>query len=324
MKRRTLAALVGVGLLGMLTAEAGLWNNIYRGLDYAATPTGSPIYSASDGTRINGARSGRLRIVPNGVVGKGYRLEFDRSFGVDSTGRPETMRFGCCSEMTLQGSTQATASYSRCGDKFLGGDLTFTTSNLGYDVRTKLGAQDVEISGVLNAFGGMEANMAGFYQLNLNVSHASSQIVVDGLLVRDEQDANFDVGPISVKGNIYADILAATLASYGIELPWYDTLFPDSPVSIINEAYAAQAQAERADTDALPESDFTALLLQSVFAKDEAATQALVAAAIEQAEESPDPEPESAQDIPATVPEPGTLLLVALGSTMLVYSHRRR
>ena len=65
-------ALVLAALLGASTASAGLYQDIYRGLQYATTPTG-PIQTTSDGIKVNGGRSGAVRILPN-RLGKGWTV----------------------------------------------------------------------------------------------------------------------------------------------------------------------------------------------------------------------------------------------------------
>ena len=103
----------------------GLWTELYRGLDILATPSGSPIFPTGDGTRVNGQRSGRLRHVQN-VPGDGWTLEFDRSFGNDSRGRPEILDLGAF-EIEMAGAIQTTAGFTSRG--FLIGDLNSNINN---------------------------------------------------------------------------------------------------------------------------------------------------------------------------------------------------
>ena len=67
---RTTHATVLVGMVVSLaaSAQAGLYQDIYRGLDTLATPLGSVLATTADGTRVNGARSGRLRIAPSATI----------------------------------------------------------------------------------------------------------------------------------------------------------------------------------------------------------------------------------------------------------------
>ena len=313
--RRTTLALATLAAMGWgLAAQADLFSNIYRGLDIAATPSGSPVFSTGDGTRVNGARSGRLRIVPNGVVGKGYRLEFDRTFGQDSRGRAEVFRFGCGAELTLQGATQATAGYTHCGDKLYCGTLDATVNNLQYYLRTKNGVQDVELSGTLNVANNVEINTLGFYNTILDVSNTNSQLVVDGIVVRDEDDTNFDIGPIVIEGNIFVDALSGLLSGLGADTSGLDSLFPKSPMDQINDAIDDQLQSLDVVAGTTAENSMPSLLLQTIFGGNDDAVTELVDGML-------DGTVTGGQAAMAAerryVPEPGTLLLITLGATLV-------
>lgn len=327
MRRPAFLALLVAGALSA-AAHADFWENIYTALDYAATPSGYPVFASGDGGRVNGARSGRVRIVPNGVVGNGYRLEFDRTFGVDSRGRGETFRFGSESELRLQGSIQMTAGYTSSllsdKDSWRGGELNLQMSNLSYGVRTKLGAQDVELTGTLNMANTIEVNPLGFYNARINVSNANSQVLLDGVLVRDADPTNFDIGPIDISGNIYVDAIGVFLGALGVDTSALEDLFPRSPLDRINDEIQRQLQEAQSPDTALAAGN-AALLLDTILGHDETAADELVQRLLEN----------PARDIPAsselttpvdgttTIPEPGTLLLLALGGATL-WSTRRR
>ena len=78
MKRTTICCLVVLAFVCAPSAQGGLFEDIYRGFDVLATPSGAPIGYTSDGFRTNGSRVGRLRIMPD-RVGHGYTLEFNRN-----------------------------------------------------------------------------------------------------------------------------------------------------------------------------------------------------------------------------------------------------
>ncbi len=328
MRRNALASfsLLSIFVLCIPAAHAGLWQDIYRGLDLAATPTGSPVFSTSDGTRVNGSRSGRVRIVPNGVFDKGYRIEFDRTFGADSHGRPETLYLGSAGVLTLQGSTQMTAGYTKLGDKAFAGNANVNVNNLAYDLRTKLGVQDAELFGTLNLTGNLELNALGFYDLVLNGSQTNSQLKLDGVVIRDDKDTNFDIGPVVVSGNIFFDALLGMLTSLGVDTSQLETIFPKSPINLIDDAISEDMQStlvagETVKTDAAP------LLLRTIFAQDGAAAQELVAGLAEGTlggTSTDQVASQSAQSAPSLVPEPGTLLLMIVGSAVAWSRKRRR
>jgi len=321
MRRIAGTVLVLIVAFSALPADAGLFQGIYRGLEYAATPLGSPLQSTGDGTRVNGSRSGRLRIVPSGL-GEGYQLEFDRTFGNDSQGRPETLRLGGLAELTLSGGIQATAGYSgRSDSKFKNGQLSLTASNLSYAFRSTLGVQDVVYSGTLNVSNAVEINSLGFYNASITVSNANSQLVIDGVAVKQTQPTNFDVGPINIKGNIYADGGLAMLTSLGFDTTELEALFPQSPIDRIDDAIRQQILASAGATavagESVVASDTAPLLVQSILQQDEQAAKQLLEELVANAG---DP---SGEPVNTFVPEPGTLLLATAGALGL-WSRRRR
>lgn len=316
MRRRTVCACV-LAMLMVAQAAAGLWEDIFQGLDYLATPLGTPLITTADGTRINGARSGRVRIVPNGVFGDGYRLEFDRTFGPDSQGRPETLWLGPWGDVTLQGSTQATAAYN-CAQGFCNGTLNFVVNGLNYDLRTKLGAQDAELFGTLNVNNFLEVNSLGFYNLTLNISNTNSQFLLDGVIVEDEEDTNFDVGPIVIEGNIFYDGFVAVLAALGADTSELAAASPESPIDRIVRAIEEQQQAAGSAIAGVSVEQTAPLLLASVLGGDEASAQELV-----EAMASGELVPDTTRDPRSVVPEPGTLLLVAAGVGAMGVRRRR-
>lgn len=298
-------------------ADAGLFEDIYRGLDLLATPSGFPIGTAGDGTRINGSRTGRLRIVPSGI-GPGYELQFDRRFGADSSGRLETIYLGGLGELTLQGAIQATLGYN--GKEFRRGRADFNISNLGYDLASKIGAQDVEFFGTLNGSGSLDINPLGFYDLRMQIDNTNSQLLLDGLVVEDNQDTNFNVGPIVVQGNIFYDLALGLLTSFGVDTANLEGATPQSPIDRINDAIQQQLQASRVAGEGL-EAELAPLLLETVFEQDGEAAQELLAELAANAE----PVPSELDALPdaTVVPEPGTLLLLALGGATVWYGRRR-
>lgn len=219
-------------------AFAGLWQDIYRGLDIIATPVGSPVQVSGNGTRVNGARSGRLRIVPN-EAGRGHRLELDATFGVDSAGRPEIINFGGV-ELELSGAIQATAGYETYGYKT--GQMNFTANNLRYSLRSTTGGENVELRGVLNAQQQMSINQFGFYTLVLNVDNSQSEFAVDGV-ASAEVDTDFTIGPISVQGNIFYDGFVAILDSLGVDTSGLQQFTAASPIDRIVAGLTEQFDA---------------------------------------------------------------------------------
>lgn len=314
MSSRCLVVLAIVLAFGGAVAHADLLQNVWRGLDLLATPSGSPLSTLADGTRINGARSGRLRIVPNGI-GAGYQLEFDRTFGVDSRGRPETIRLGGLAELTLDGTTQLTLGYNGKGTfRSVHGD--FVANNLTYSLRTTNGAQDMQLVGTLNVSNAFEVNPLGFYTVNVNIRNTDAQLFVDGVVARDQQTTNFDIGPIAVRGNVYYDATLAVLTGLGVDTTELEQVFPRAPTDQIDQAIRDALQQAGLVAGTSAEADMSSLLAKAV-------TDQVTGRVLDGLVATSGATDEAGRTTPASpVPEPGTLVLFASGG--LVLWHRRR
>jgi len=296
------------GSLSISTASAqsggGLFRDLYQGLQYGATPIGRQTTPL-----VNGSRVGQLRVVPN-RLGDGYRVEFDRNFGNDQFGRPEVFDAGPF-EVQLSGAVQATASYT---DRFFPiGNLDVQAQNLQYTVRAKTGAQDATVTGTLNVASNVEVNPFGFYTLNLNVANTNSQLDASGLAVSGTDDTDFNVGPISVKGNVFWDVGVGALAALGIDTTSLEQVFPSSPIGQINDqirnALGIDLAATTADASGAKALD-TANSLD--FASRYPQNSALVAIVTQIAEAQFAAGLGQTGSSPA-VPEPGSVLLLAVG-----------
>lgn len=231
MKRALVAGTVSLGLLSA-SASAGVFQDVFHGLQLAATPSGFPVLPTSDGTRVNGQRAGRVRIIPE-TLGQGYSLEFNRSFGLDSGGRPETFDLGPV-DLQLNGNTAMTAGFTRRG--FLIGSMNVNAQGLDYLLRAKSGIQDAELSGTIDANSTIEINQFGFYTINTLVTNSGSRLTVDGVVADDFVATDLGVGPINIEGNIFIDILASGLAQAGVDTSGLETLFPRSPIDQITNS----------------------------------------------------------------------------------------
>jgi len=78
---------------------------------------------------------------------------------------------------------------------------------LGYVFNTDLGAQSSQVSGTVLADVDFSLNSLGFYDLGITYS-SRQNVTKDGLLANDGTTNDFDLGPINISGNVYADVLA--------------------------------------------------------------------------------------------------------------------
>ncbi len=281
------------------SALGSFYEDLYSGLGYFATPSGSPISPVPGGGRANGSRFGRLRIVPNDF-GEGYRLELDRTFGGDTRGRPEVFDIGNL-ELELSGPMAATIQYTGRGIQTVNADIF--ANNLNYSLRDKFGFQDFEVRGTLSVDHQLEVSRLGFYYLDLEVNNVNAALISDGLIVDGPADADFDIGPISIRGNIFVDAAAAALTAFGVDASALENLFPESPIDRINDEIAAYFNQNLVLADA-----FTTDLADGTLSADSATAArdflgGLVATVDEAAtRDSP----------PFGVPESSTLLLIGV------------
>jgi hypothetical protein len=309
---RKLAGVVVLAALMAVPAAAGPYASLYRALQVVATPIGGPLVRASDGTRINGQRQGRLRIVPN-RLGKGHRLELDRTFGLDSRGRPEVYDAGPF-EVELAGATQMTLGYTSRFFPVVNGE--FVANNLNYRASVKTGAVDGNITGTVNLNNTFELNPLGFYTLSVNVSQDNSAIFFDSINDQNAEEIDFDIGPITARGNIYFDIFVALLSSLGVDTTELAALTPKSPIDQINEAiqagFADAAAVAGYQVSALDGEGLVLEPIESLSPTGEliptSEDEGVIASAA----------PASA---PAIVPEPAAVTLLAAGLLLL---RRRR
>lgn len=291
------------------SARGGFYQDLYRGLGYLATPSGSPVTGVAGGGMANGSRFGRLRIVPN-EFGEGYRLEFDRSFGNDSRGRPETFDIGML-ELTLGGSTSSTISYTGRGVPTLNVDIF--ANNVGYILTDRTGLQDFELTGTLSVFQQLEIDRFGFYTLDLEINNTNSSLTADGVIVDGPTDSDFDVGPITIHGNIFIDAAAAALNAFGVDTTALEEVFPASPIEQINDEIDAYLGRQRMVLSETLAADLT----DGTFGPESAiAAQVFLDGLVETVDEA------AAYGAPPFgVPESSTLLLI--GVLALVRLRRR-
>jgi len=279
-------------------APGGFYEDLYQGLGFLATPSGSPITGVAGGGMANGNRFGRLRIVPN-EFGQGYRLEFDRTFGVDGRGRSETFDIGAL-ELTLSGATSSTISYTGRGVQTL--NVNVFANNLGYNLTDRTGLQDFELTGTLSAVERLEIDRLGFYTLDLEINNTNATLSADGVIADGPTDTDFDVGPITIHGNIFVDAAAAALNAFGVDASGLEELFPASPIERINDevnAYLDQYRMVLSETLAVDLADGTLSPESAV------AAQAFLDGLIDTVDEAA-----MHESLPLGVPAPATLLLI--------------
>jgi hypothetical protein len=233
------AALFVVACSITSTASAGVGDfqqTLFRGLQYAGnynylvSPQNGPLYNYNQYTQA---------IQYNRAAG-GYTFESYRFFGPDSYGNVNTLDLGPVkvqlgTDPTLLANTQPIGVHTRVGystrlipevffDSQTGqrsfnqfsGITTFAPTPLHYTVTVNTGLQSYDWTGnaLVDAHGKM--NAMGFYDFNMRVTNVGNY-TADGVLVKDEQVMDFDLGPIKVSGNVLTDLIAGVWQATGAQ-----------------------------------------------------------------------------------------------------------
>jgi hypothetical protein len=298
----------------MLTvgAQADLARDLFRSLELYATPSGNVVQTGLGGIRVNGQRQGQIRIEPN-QFSEGWELIVDRTFGLDSAGRPETIDLGPI-ELTLQGSTATTASFSKRG--FLEGNLNMIANNLNYQLRTTTGPIDATMTGTFNMNNNLQINQFGFYDLQVDLSQSNSTLLVETLGNTDSTELNYDIGPIDVRGNIFIDAIVGLLSFLGVDTTALEPLTGYSAIAELNRQINDSVAGALADQGYALDTSNGEVALTEIAA---ATAPILGDATIEIAgpvagDSSQDP---GATAPTASVPEPASLLLCLMLAPLL-------
>lgn len=319
------AAAACIALAHTPRAEAGLGRQLVRGVTYALSPS---IGTPQNGPNFNDNNfASRFGYNP---VTDGRSYEYERYFGDDSFGNPETLNLGLLNVQLRQpdGSPLRGAGiYNRVGynrrlvpevywdtrttgrniNSFVGSSSA--TSPVQYNIQTFLGPEIVNLNGqmLLNSSGSI--NGLGFYRVQLTASNTGT-MQTSGVADNRTQDTSFDIGPVNLSGNIFADMAIAGLKGIGSQLGINTDLLPAGP--------AAKTRTPDEIARAIADG-------QTVTAPE---LQALLAAHMADPEGVPLPSDgtaAAANTAPGVlpVPEPGTLTLLIAGVFGLLSRSRR-
>lgn len=261
----------GLPLVATHAANADVFRNIRRGLTFAGFSTSGQRDYIGDGYSIEA-----VTLFPNTPIDIGiadFSISGPLSMEVYAGGRilpTVKLRF----QTALQRNDVA--------------------QPLTYALSIDAGGQQADITGSLLVDGEFSFNRYGFYDLDLVYSSRQS-VDRDGNVAGDTIEADFDVGPVHIRGNVIADVLAAIATPLLGADPASNPFIQFSGQSQLKAAMAAQEEqlieqlADGIDVVAdsiTPFADPTlAIGVQGV------------------GESGPD----------AAVPEPATLLLLLLG-----------
>jgi len=142
-----------------------------------------------------------------------------------------------------------------------------TAQPLSYTMQANYGFQDFVATGNIFIEVDTRINALGFYDQTLLISNRGDY-TTDGFGPDEEDTLAFDVGPIVVSGNIYADLLAI------LTQPFFDATATQNPFAkfsqqatkIVGMPDADALLNELADGQALPPDDMARLINNSVLA----------------------------------------------------------
>ncbi len=172
---------------------------------------GCLISSSARGGLINNVATG-LAVTNFDVQGQHNILSGGSDLLINNNFRGNPLDFGF-GDLTLQGPVSLDVSTGR---RFLPTlDISFSTAidgdsqaiPLQYSLTADVGGQATQVSGSLLVDASLSVNRFGFYDVNLNYS-SRQQVDSDGRFSNGSENFDFDAGPISVSGNIFADVLA--------------------------------------------------------------------------------------------------------------------
>lgn len=268
------------------------------------------------------AQAQMFKEVAIGLAEAGFNFVGDRNFlsggadlTVSRTFSGETLDFGA-TELTLSGTPRFQLSTGGRGLEVL--DVSFNTagSPLNYQLVTDTGSQLTTITGSFLLDATASINSFGFYDLNIDASSRQT-ITQDGRFGDPSTENDFDIGPIDLRGNIFADLLASMTD------PIFDALGMDNVFAQFSGAAQFEAkisaEAERARAKAAAGQPLTAqevAQLASISSMGaamgfEVPDLSFIDDAVIEQELAGDP---AAPRTGNLVPEPATLALLALSA----------
>lgn len=225
-----------LSLTSAVSAQYGdIQRLLFRGLEYSGNynyllqPQNGPLFNYNRFTQA----------VQYNRAAQGYTYESYKFFGPDSFGNANTLDLGPL-RVELGGDpalgtnrdliglhTQLGYSTRLIPEVFFEGETgqrsynqfsgisSFSPAPLHYRVSLNTGVEDLEWSGnaLINTSGRL--NALGFYDFTLRLTNVGNY-EADGVVLKDEQVTDFDLGPIDVSGNIFLDAMSGLLQAVGL------------------------------------------------------------------------------------------------------------
>ncbi len=246
------------GLVAEQAAADGFWVTAARGLQFAgwAPPTGEIGYRqhiVGDGWNFQTTRVLNDWELDSGVAG----FEF--------TGLGQQVRLD--TELSVRRAVIPTAKFRIATDQG-GTDNPFP---IAYRFWAWTGAENIEIEGQGALEAELDINALGFYEIDAFITNRGT-FDIDGVLYDDNGSLDYDLGPVSLSGNVFVDLLAAVTA------PLFANAGTTNPLAVFSGRAKLQNQIKERDellarleagevlTDAEMSRIINTSVLESVFA----------------------------------------------------------
>ena len=327
-RNRCIVFVMGALMVGVWSAraEAQFYSGLLRGFSRLSAPTAP-----------SGQRFGQFTLSEEPLM-DGWRMDFNRSFGPDSVGRPNRLDLGPLDVSFNSGQVTTSAQYSK---RFIpmAEFTSFTPQAINYSVGLNTGIEDFTIQNAQVAWNtSANINALGFYDYVLNASHRGD-FELEGMLIDEHGSLDFDIGPVNMSGNIVGDVLAA------ITEPIFSATGQDNPfaqfsaratkrieVENTKEGLTERAQAgEVLSADELSELLEATLVASTLdgempdfsFLGDEEFAATLEAVDVDLVEGGVDVVLGYDADGNVLVPEPGTVMFLLLAGAAMVVLRQR-
>jgi hypothetical protein len=179
------AFVIGIAASIIPAAQADIWRDVVVGMEAA-------------GYQFSGNKN---------YLGKGWTIDANALY----TGQKYNFGFA---DLTLGSNTNSVPSNFQVSYTTRGipsANFTWNTGGeaLPYTLRVNNGLQDfTTVNGSILVDVSTDINVLGFYDTRVQISNRGDYST-DGFAATDSGSLAFDVGPIDISGNIYADVLAA-------------------------------------------------------------------------------------------------------------------
>lgn len=290
--------------LAQNVARAGVWDDIGFGLGYAGFDFQGQVNPLSLGVDVRA-----VKLFDSTSLDPRLRNTFD--FGVGE----------------LSFNTGAISAELSTSTRFLPqlnvSFQTATTSDgiaqpLGYTFTTDVGGQAVEVQGDILMDMDFSINQFGFYELTGEYSSRQTT-TSDGRFDNTSRENDFDIGPIDISGNIFADLLAAVTDPLFEQFDAQNPFASFSSRAQLDEIFSTSAKTAReraASGGELTDADITALV--------GALTLDQVLGSVVSSAGTSGPNGQTTIPSAGAVPEPSTIVFMLVSGAFLATSGRRR